>query len=289
VDDRPSARRPRNADALVTGSLADRCRPVCVCVPTYNEAENIGTLVAALLDVFDRFSIDGRVLVIDDASSDGTGDVVDRIARRERRVRVIHRASKDGIGPAYLAGFSRALAEGAELVIEMDADLSHAPEAVPSLLVAARESDVVIGSRYVAGGGVVRWGPVRKAISRAGCFYARTVLGVHVRDLTGGFKCFRRSALEAVLAQDLHGNGYVFQIETTYRALLDGFRVTEVPISFTERTKGRSKMSARIVFEAAWLVPWLRFATARRRRRSVRALASVGDAASAPHVGERVG
>ena len=231
---------------------------VWVCVPTYDEAENVERMAQALLGVFDAEGIDGRMLVIDDASPDGTGAIADGIAAAEPRVRVLHRAGKDGIGPAYRDGFRVALAEGADLVMEMDCDFSHDPADVPRLVAAAADADLVLGSRYVHGGGVSEWGLVRRAISRSGCVYAELVLGVHVQDLTGGFKCFRRAVLEALPLDEVSARGYGFQIEMTYRALLAGFRVTEVPITFTERAHGTSKMSRRIVLEAATLVPRLR-------------------------------
>lgn len=232
--------------------------PVWICVPTYNEAEHVEALVTAVLGVLDRFRIDGRVLVIDDASPDGTGRIADRVARKDRRVEVLHRTAKGGIGPAYVAGFRRALDSGASLVIEMDCDFSHDPETIPELIAKADRADLVLGSRYISGGGVARWGVVRRLVSRAGCWYARTVLGMPTRDLTGGFKCFRRTVLEALPLHDVRASGYGFQVELTYRAVRMGFRVLEVPITFTERTAGRSKMSWRIALEAATLVLQLR-------------------------------
>jgi len=196
--------------------------------------------------------------VVDDGSPDGTADLAEAMARGDDRVAVLLRPAKEGIGPAYRAGFRRALAAGAALVVEMDCDFSHDPACIPALVDAARDADLVLGSRYVPGGGVERWGAARRAISRGGCWYARRVLGVEVRDLTGGFKCFRRGVLEALPLERVAGAGYVFQVEMTYRALLAGFRVVEVPITFTERAHGRSKMSRRIVLEAAVLVPGLR-------------------------------
>jgi dolichol-phosphate mannosyltransferase len=232
--------------------------PAWVVLPTYQEADNVRTVVGALLGVFDQAGIDGRVLVVDDSSPDGTAEIAAELARADGRVGVLRRPLKQGIGPAYRAGFRWALAEGAGLVIEMDADLSHDPEDVPRLIEAAREADLVLGSRYVPGGGVARWGVVRRMISRGGCLYARLVLRVPVRDLTGGFKCFRREVLEAIPLEQVAAAGYCFQIEMTYRALVAGFRVVEVPIIFTERVRGDSKMSRRIVLEAATLVPRLR-------------------------------
>lgn len=232
--------------------------PVWVVVPTYNEAENIGRLADRLLAVFDREGYDGHLLVVDDGSPDGTALLVDGIAEHDPRVEVLRRPAKRGIGPAYLAGFRHAMARGAALVCEMDADFSHDPEDVVRLVAAAEQADLVLGSRYVPGGGVARWGPLRRLISRGGSWYARRMLGVRIRDLTGGFKCFRRVVLEALPLDQVAAAGYVFQIEMTYRALLAGFRVVEVPIVFTERVLGQSKMSGGIVKEAAIRVPLLR-------------------------------
>ena len=229
-----------------------------VILPTYQESENITAMLGALLDVFDDAGLDGHVLVVDDSSPDGTAELAERVADQDPRVSVLRRAHKEGIGPAYRAGFADALEHGAQLVLEMDADFSHDPRDVPRLIAAARDADLVLGSRYVPGGGVARWGIVRRAVSRAGCWYARRVLGVAVRDLTGGFKCFRRVVLENVPLDEVAAAGYVFQVEVTYRALLAGFRVVEVPITFTERVLGQSKMSKAIVFEAAGRVPRLR-------------------------------
>jgi len=233
-------------------------RSVWVCLPTYDEVENVAAMTGRLLDVFDRCGIDGRVLIIDDGSPDGTGDVADDLAAAHDRVEVLHRAAKEGIGPAYRAGFRRALEAGADLVMEMDCDFSHDPEAVPALVAAADDADLVIGSRYTDGGAVRDWGRARRLISRGGCRYAQAVLGLGVRDLTGGFKCFRRAVLEALPLDEVSARGYGFQIELTYRAALAGFAVREVPIVFRDRELGRSKMSRRIVMEAAVLVPRLR-------------------------------
>jgi dolichol-phosphate mannosyltransferase len=227
-----------------------------VCLPTYNERENLEPMVRALGGVLDT-SQDG-VLVIDDASPDGTGEIADRLAQQLQWVSVLHRERKDGIGPAYVAGFGRALSEGAELVLEMDCDFSHDPADVPRLLAAAEHADLVLGSRYVAGGGIENWGLLRRFVSRAGCLYAQVLLGVGVRDLTGGFKCFRREALETIDLDAVSARGYGFQIETTYRVLRAGLRVEEIPIRFTERRVGDSKMTGSIVAEAAWRVPVLR-------------------------------
>lgn len=234
-----------------------------VVIPTYNEAENVQAMLAAVTGVFDEHGIDGRVLVVDDGSPDGTAQLVEEVARREPRVEVLVRSAKEGIGPAYRAGFRRALHGGAALVMEMDCDFSHHPDAIPSLIAATADADLVLGSRYVPGGGVERWGPLRRAISRSGCWYARTVLGIRVHDLTGGFKCFRRVVLERIPLNEVNAAGYGFQVEMTYRALLLGFRVVEVPITFTERVQGTSKMRGGIVTEAALLVPRLRRAKGR--------------------------
>jgi len=237
-------------------------------LPTYDEAENLEAIVAAAAGQLEAAAPgDWRILVVDDASPDGTGAIADRVAARNGAVEVLHRPFKEGLGPAYLAGFARALAEGAERVIEMDADFSHDPADLPRLLAASADADVVLGSRYVLGGGVRDWGPLRRAISRGGCGYARAWLRVPVQDLTGGFKCIRAEVLRAIDPASVRGQGYVFQIEVTYRALLAGFRVAEVPIVFRDRRVGRSKMSPRIALEAIWRVPLLR----RRASRSAAA------------------
>jgi dolichol-phosphate mannosyltransferase len=228
-----------------------------ICLPTYDERENLEPMLRALGAVLGP---DDRVLVIDDNSPDGTGELADRLAGELPFVEVLHRAQKEGLGPAYLAGFRRALERGAELVVEMDCDFSHDPKDVPRLLEAAADADLVLGSRYVPGGGVENWGLVRRVISAGGSLYARVLLGVPVRDLTGGFKCFRRAVLEALDLDAVHSKGYAFQIELTYRALRRGFRVREVPIRFVDREVGGSKMSRAIVLEAIWKVPLLRFA-----------------------------
>jgi dolichol-phosphate mannosyltransferase len=226
-----------------------------VCLPTYNERENLEPMLHALGDK------DVHVLVIDDNSPDGTGQLADRLAQELDYVSVLHRPAKEGLGPAYIAGFRRALADGAELVLEMDCDFSHDPNDVPRLVAAAGDgADVVLGSRYVAGGGVRNWGLLRRFISAGGSWYARVLLGIPVRDLTGGFKCYRRRALEGIDLDAVHSKGYAFQIETTYRALRAGFGVVEVPITFADREDGVSKMSRTIVAEAIWKVPSLRLA-----------------------------
>jgi dolichol-phosphate mannosyltransferase len=225
-------------------------------LPTYNEAENIGAFVEAARA---RLPAAARVLIVDDGSPDGTGAIADRIAAEHGNVEVLHRPVKEGLGPAYVAGFRRALAAGAGLVLEMDSDFSHDPAYLPRLLDAAERADVVLGSRYVPGGGVSDWGPLRRAISRGGSAYARLVLGVGVQDLTGGFKCFRREVLEAIDLTTVDSKGYAFQVEMTYRAIRAGFSVVEVPIVFRDRRAGSSKMDRAIVAEAVWRVPLLRF------------------------------
>ncbi len=233
--------------------------PVCVVIPTYNEAANVEGIVRATVAELERLVPDAhRVLIVDDNSPDGTGAIADRLADSLPAVEVLHRQAKTGLGHAYLAGFARALSGDAELVIEMDADFSHDPRYLQALLDAARDADLVLGSRYVAGGGVEDWGIVRRLISRGGCLYARTLLGVGVHDLTGGFKCIHRRVLETIGLETIRAEGYVFQIEVTYRALLAGFKVTEVPIVFRDRSVGSSKMSSRIAAEAMWAVPLLR-------------------------------
>lgn len=228
-----------------------------VVLPTYNEADNIEPMVAALLDVLPA---ERRLLVVDDASPDGTGRIADSIAAEHPEVEVLHRSGKEGLGPAYVAGFRRALAGGAGLVVQIDCDFSHDPADVPRLLAAAEGADLVLGSRYVPGGGVGDWGRVREAISRWGSAYARLWLGLPYRDLTGGFKCIRSEVLEAIGLDTLSSLGYAFQVETTFRAARAGFRIVEVPIVFHDRRVGESKMSRAIVAEAAWRVPAMRFA-----------------------------
>ena len=218
-----------------------------------------------------KLSADDRVLIVDDDSPDGTGDIADRLAAREPdagapAVEVLHRDSKQGIGPAYLAGFRRALERGAGLIVQMDADFSHDPAYLPRLLAASEIADLVIGSRYVPGGGIAEWGRTRRLLSRGGSLYARTLLGAPVRDLTGGFKCFRREVLETVDLDQVAASGYSFQVEMTYRVLRAGFDVIEVPITFRERRVGSSKMSAAIVAEAAWRVPAMRLTRRGARR-----------------------
>jgi dolichol-phosphate mannosyltransferase len=233
--------------------------PATVCLPTYNERENLEPMVRALGDK----SV--HVLVIDDGSPDGTGEIADRLARELDYVDVLHRPRKEGLGPAYLAGFHRALADGADLVLEMDCDFSHSPDDVPRLIAAAGDADLVLGSRYVAGGSVGNWGLLRRLVSAGGSLYARLLLGSGIRDLTGGFKCYRRQVLETIDLDAIHSKGYAFQIETTYRAARAGFRIAEIPIQFVDREVGGSKMSHGIVAEAIWKVPALRLAALRGR------------------------
>ena len=227
-----------------------------VCLPTYNALENLEAMVRALAGVLREGD---RVLVVDDASPDGTGELADRLAAELPFVGVLHRAGKEGLGPAYIAGFRRALADGAELVLEMDCDFSHDPNAVPQLIAAAENgADLVLGSRYIPGGSIPNWGRVRRFISLGGNIYAQVWLGSRLRDLTGGFKCFRSRVLETVDLDAIGSRGYAFQIETTYRVVRAGFTVVEVPIAFTDREHGTSKMNGAIVVEAVWKVPLLR-------------------------------
>jgi dolichol-phosphate mannosyltransferase len=228
---------------------------ILICLPTYNERENLESMVRAL----GGLGLDGlEVLVIDDSSPDGTGEIADRLTAELPWVHVLHRERKEGLGPAYLAGFRRALELGADLVFEMDCDFSHDPADVPRLVQAAEDADLVLGSRYVPGGGTRNWGLVRRFISRGGSLYAQALLQLGIRDLTGGFKCYRRAVIETIDLDAISSLGYAFQIETTYRALRAGFRVVEVPITFSDREVGGSKMSKAIVLEAIWKVPLLR-------------------------------
>jgi dolichol-phosphate mannosyltransferase len=229
---------------------------VWVIVPTFDEALNVEPLVAAVRNLLPASR---RILIVDDSSPDGTGEIAERLAAEHGDVEVLHRPRKEGLGPAYLDGFRRALGQGAELLLQMDADFSHDPAYLPRLLDASRNADLVLGSRYVPGGGVTEWGPMRRLISRGGSAYARIALGLGVRDLTGGFKCWRRGALEAIDLDSVNSRGYAFQVEMTYRAIRSGLRVAEVPIVFRERRVGASKMTGAIVAEAVWRVPALRF------------------------------
>jgi dolichol-phosphate mannosyltransferase len=242
---------------------------VWVVMPTYNEAANLERIVRIADAELDQLTGDDhRILVVDDNSPDGTGAIADSLAAELGSVEVLHRPGKSGLGNAYRAGFAHALAAGAELLIEMDADFSHDPRYLGALLDAAASADLVLGSRYVPGGGVRDWGLVRRVISRGGGLYARAILRVPVRDLTGGFKCIRREVLEAIDLDSVRADGYVFQIEVTYRALVAGFTVKEVPIVFQDRTVGASKMSPWIAIEAMWLVPRLRKGAAKLARSS---------------------
>jgi dolichol-phosphate mannosyltransferase len=225
-------------------------------LPTYNEAENVGPIVRAARA---NLRPGDRILIVDDNSPDGTGAIADELAHELTGVEVLHRPGKQGLGRAYLAGFAHAVNAGAELVLEMDADFSHDPADLPRLIALVRDgADLALGSRYVPGGGVAGWHPARRAISRAGCLYARTVLRVPVRDLTGGLKTWRAGALRALEPAGVRSQGYAFQVELTHRALRRGLRVVETPIVFRERGAGHSKMTPRIALEAAWLVPALR-------------------------------
>jgi dolichol-phosphate mannosyltransferase len=229
--------------------------PALVCIPTFNERDNVEAIARAALEADSQVD----VLVIDDNSPDGTGKIADRLAANEPRAHVLHRPKKEGLGRAYLDGFRWALERGYEFILEMDADFSHDPKYLPRFLDQAQAGvDLVLGSRYVAGGGTVNWGRVRKLVSQGGSLYARTVLGLHLRDLTGGFKCFRRRVLESIDLASVHSTGYAFQIELTYRAIKKGFTVQEIPIVFEDRRVGQSKMSWRIVLEALAMVWKLR-------------------------------
>jgi dolichol-phosphate mannosyltransferase len=224
-----------------------------ICLPTYNERENLEKMLRALAPH------GVRVLVIDDNSPDGTGQIADELARELDFVSVLHRDRKEGLGPAYLAGFRRALEEGAEYVLEMDCDFSHDPADVPRLLAAMDDgADLALGSRYVPGGGTENWGLLRRIVSAGGSLYARVLLGLRIRDVTGGFKCYRRAVLERIDLDAIHSKGYAFQIEGTYRTIRAGFKVVEVPITFVDRTEGTSKMSRSIFLEAVVKVPLLR-------------------------------
>ncbi|MEY2532370.1 MAG: hypothetical protein QOF29_280 [bacterium] len=255
--------------------------PPWLVLPTYNEAENLETVVAAAREVLRRAAPEGfRILVVDDGSPDGTGELADALAAAHPDVEVLHRAERAGLGPAYLAGFARALEGGAGYVFEMDADLSHDPADLARLLAAVRAgAGLALGSRYAGGGRIADWGPVRRAVSRGGSWYARRVLGTSVRDLTGGFKCFRADVLEAIDLPTVRSVGYAFQVELTYRTLCAGFDVVEVPIVFRDRRRGQSKMSWHIALEAVWLVPAL--------RRSARSARQAAVAAQAPATARR--
>lgn len=233
---------------------------VWLVLPTYDESENLESIAAAITEQLEAaVPNDWHLLIVDDNSPDGTGDIADRLsAESGGKIEVLHRAGKEGLGRAYVAGFKHALAGGAERVIQMDADFSHDPADIPRLLEASESADLVIGSRYVNGGVVRDWGTARRVLSRGGCRYASTILGIQVNDLTGGFKCLKRNTLELVDLDSVKAEGYVFQIEVTYRALLQGLKVVEVPITFRDRRAGTSKMSSRIAIEAMWSVLALR-------------------------------
>jgi len=236
-----------------------------ICLPTYNERANLEPIARHLGDVLSELDAEPRVLVIDDSSPDGTGELADRLSDELPFVSVLHRTRKVGLGPAYVAGFRWALEHGADRILQMDCDFSHDPADVPRLVAAGEGAGLALGSRYVEGGGTKNWGRGRRAISRFGSFYARTILGVPVRDLTGGFKCWRREALEALPLERIRTKGYAFQIETTYRAIRAGFEVVEIPIVFAERRAGGSKMTQGIVLEATAKVPELRIRAALNR------------------------
>ena len=236
----------------------------CICIPTYNERENLEPMLRALGGVLGP---DDRVLVIDDGSPDGTGEIAESLKSELGFVEVLHRKQKEGLGRAYIAGFGWALEHGAELVLEVDCDFSHNPADVPRLIEAAADADLVLGSRYVPGGGTRNWSRVRRVISIGGSFYARTLLHVPIRDLTGGFKCYRRAVLETIELDTISARGYAFQIETTYRTLRSGFRVVEIPIVFIDREVGGSKMSKQVVLEAIWKVPLMKLGRWRPAKR----------------------
>jgi dolichol-phosphate mannosyltransferase len=241
-------------------------RRAIICLPTYEERENLANVLTAIHASAPQVD----VLVIDDNSPDGTGELADAIAAQDERVKVLHRPRKQGLGRAYLAGFAWALERGYGLVLEMDADFSHDPAYLPAIFAASRDADLVLGSRYVPGGRTVSWGLGRRLVSRGGSLYARTILGVPVRDLTGGFKCFRREVLEAIDLPTVASTGYAFQIELTFRAIRRGFRVVEVPITFADRRIGQSKMSGGIVLEAVRNVWGMRFSAFARAARAAR-------------------
>ena len=230
--------------------MAEPTVSVLVVIPTYNERDNLEPLLSRLHEVAPA----AHVLVVDDASPDGTGELADKLAAADERVRVLHRPGKAGLGAAYLAGFAEGLQGSYEVVVEMDADGSHAPEDLPTLLAALGDADLVIGSRYVPGGRVVNWPAHREWLSRGGNLYSRLALGVPIRDITGGYRAFRREVLEELALGDVASQGYCFQVDMAWRAVQAGFRVHEVPITFTERERGSSKMSQTIVAEALWRV-----------------------------------
>lgn len=223
-------------------------------VPTFNERENLPHLLSRL----EALALDIHVLVVDDSSPDGTGELAEELAATRPWLHVMHRPGKMGLGTAYVQGFQSALAKGFDVVGEMDADLSHDPSYLPAMLGALENADLVLGSRYIQGGGTRNWGPMRKLVSRGGSLYAQSILGVKVRDLTGGFKLFRRKVLENLSLNTVRSNGYSFQIEMTYRAIRRGYRVVEVPIIFEDRRVGKSKLSRQVVLEAMFMIPRLK-------------------------------
>ncbi|MDX9893618.1 MAG: polyprenol monophosphomannose synthase [Patescibacteria group bacterium] len=227
-----------------------------IIVPTYNERSNIGIL---LEKIFFLNLPDLWVLVVDDNSPDGTGRLVEELKSKYQNLEILHRSSKAGLGAAYLAGFEQALKQGADYIFEMDADLSHNPEYLPNFLQAIQGADLVLGSRYIKNGGVVNWNLIRRFISRFGNIYARFILGLPYHDLTGGFKCYRRLVLEKIGLTNFSSVGYNFQIETTYKTHLAGFKIVEIPIMFTERAEGKSKFSLKIILESFWKVLVLKF------------------------------
>ena len=234
-----------------------------IVIPTYNEKNNLAGLVKEILSLA---IADLKILIVDDNSPDGTGILADELAQNFSRVKVIHRAAKSGLGSAYIVGFKMALADGADYIMEMDADFSHDSRYLPVILRDIATADLVLGSRYVQGGGIKNWNWLRKAVSALGNFYARIILGAPIKDLTGGFKCYRRAVLEKINLNDLDSAGYVFQIETTYLAWKKGFAIKEIPIIFTERRAGDSKFNFKIFIEALWRVLLLRFGRARQNK-----------------------
>ena len=250
------------SDASTDASTETNYADVWVVLPTYNERENLPAIAPAILEQLPGATL----LVVDDSSPDGTGEHADEMAAQNPRVRVLHRQGKEGLGKAYIDGLQHAIDGGAARIVHMDADWSHDPKYLPALVGALADNDLVIGSRYVEGGGVVNWGLMRKFISRGGSLYSRTILRLSTKDLTGGFKAWRRDLLAGLPWERLHSGGYVFQIETTFRATRAGARVKEVPIVFVDRVVGSSKMSRRIIFEALAVVLQLRWDELRSRR-----------------------
>jgi dolichol-phosphate mannosyltransferase len=252
---------------------------ILVVIPTYQERDNLGPVVARLHAAVPE----ADVLVVDDASPDGTGELADEMAAADPRIKVLHREGKQGLGAAYLAGFAEALRSDYQIVVEMDADGSHPPEDLPALIAALDDADVVLGSRYVPGGIVRNWPARRQLISRAGNLYSRLALGVPIKDITAGFRVFRRQVLEELDLDQIASQGYCFQIDMAWRAALGGFRVREVPITFTERERGSSKMDTTIVVEAFWRVAcWGAGRLVRRTPTVLRADRAAADPPPAP-------